>query len=117
MGAFVLSDGSVVVSLYPEWDFERDNQKMEDVHRSRSGRMYRYKWGEFQRVKFGIEHLSSSDMTKINSWWGANTALRLFDTGSTVVISGYLTNKGLPIGEYMEPYDNEFGGTIELESY
>ena len=117
IGAYRLTDGTNVVSLYPEWNFERADQKNEDVHRTRSGKQFRYLWGSYRVVKFDIEHVTSATKERVNGWWTNNTPLVLYDPASTVVVSAYLTNRDLPIGEFAEPYDNEFNGTIELESY
>lgn len=117
MPSYVLSDGSNVVSMEPNYDIKFSAAKIESSHRSRSGANYRYKWGEFSRVILSIEHVTSADMTRVNSWWGANTPLRLFDINSTVVSSGYIVNAGKPIDSYIMPYTDRFGGTIELEGY
>lgn len=115
--SFVLYDGTSAVSLSPEYDYKIDHRKVENSHRTRSGRLYKYKWGEFKQVKFSAEFLSSSDMCKVNSWWGSNTPLRLYDTGSSVVVSGYLSNNATPINQLQRPYTDQFKGVIELESY
>lgn len=117
MSAYMLFDGTNVVSMYPEWDFKLEDHKIENVHRTRLGNMYRYKWGSYKRVKFSVEHLSSSDMCRVNSWWGANTPLRLFDTSSVLVCSAYLVNNTVPIGQMVSPYVDKFKGVIELETY
>jgi len=115
MASFVLSDGTNVVSLNPEYDIKFEHKKVETSHRTRSGANYRYIWGQFNAVKFKVSDLNSGDMCRVNSWWGANTPLRLFDISSTVVASGYLTNGSAPIDQYVRPYTDLFMGTIELE--
>lgn len=118
VSAFRLVDSaSNVVSLNPDYDFKDEGKRVENSHRTRSGAQYRYVWSTYSRVKFKVEDLSSADRCQINSWWSANTPLRLFDTGSTVVISGYLVNPNKPIDQYMKPYVDQFKGTIELEGY
>lgn len=118
MGAFRLVDSaSNVVSMNPDWDYKLESKKIENVHRTRSGAGYKYTWGRFDRIKYKVEDLTSSDMCQINSWWAANVPLRLFDTGSTVVISGWIANADIPIDQFMKPYIDLFKGTIELESF
>lgn len=117
MSAFVLFDGTNAVSLNPDYGITFDHRKVETSHRTRSGANYRYKWGRYDRVKAAVDYLSSADMCQINSWWGANTALRLFDMSSSVVISGYLANASAPIDMYVRPYMDQFQGVIELEGY
>ncbi len=101
----------------PEWDIKLDDRKIETVQRTTTGAMYRYLWGKFKRAKLSLEFISSADMTRVNSWWGANTPLVLFDSLGDVVVSGYLTNGSAPIDSLVKPYTDQFKGTIELESY
>ena len=115
--SYILTDGASVVSMNPEWDFKLTDKKIETVHRTRSGAGYRYLWGSFKGVKFNVEFVNSSDMCIVNSWWGASTALRLFDHSSAVVVSGYLAGNTPPISGYVKPYTDQFDGVIELESY
>lgn len=117
MADYTLTDGSVVVSLNPQWDLKFDSRKNQIDHRTRSGAAYHYKWGDYGHVSFSIEDLSSSDMCAVNSWWGANTPVVLYDTTTTAVISGTLVNASAPIDSYVEPYIDLFKGTIELETF
>lgn len=115
--AYTLFDGTSTVSLEPEYDLKLDHRKIESSHRTRDGENYRYIWGHFRRAKFSVEFVSSADMCVVNSWWGANTPLRLYDINSTVVVSGYLVNASAPIDKLVKPYVDQFQGVIELESY
>jgi hypothetical protein len=117
MAAYGLTDGSSVVSLNPEYDFKMDGRKVENNHRTRGGKLYKYTWGSFDRVKFGAEHLTSADMCTVNSWWSANTPLILYDANSAAVISGYLVNPSKPIDQFIQPYNDAYKGVIELEGY
>lgn len=117
MGAYVLSDGTNVVSLNPEYDLKLGSQKLETSHRTRGGANYKYTWATWAKVKMTVEFVSSGDMCRINSWWGATTPLRLFDMSSTVVVSGYLANNSAPIDQVIRPYYDQFKGVIELEGY
>ena len=115
--SYVLFDGTNTVSLEPEYDIKFDHRKVENSHRTRAGENYRYVWGSYRRCKFSVEFINSADMCRVNSWWGANTALRLYDINSTVVVSGYLANGSAPIDQYVKPYTDQFKGVIELEGY
>lgn len=115
--SYVLFDGTSTVSFDPGYDIKYDSRKVQSTHRTRSGAGYFYKFGDYRHVKFGIEFVSSADMTRVNSWWGANTTLRLFDLNSTVVVSGFLSNASAPIDGHVLPYSDQFQGVIELESY
>jgi len=115
MSGFILTDGTNVASLNPEWDLKFADKKIEDVHRTRTGTAYRYKWGQYHATKFSVEYVNSATMCQVNSWWGANTALALYDASSALVHSGYLANASKPIAEYVKPYIDQFKGIIELE--
>lgn len=115
--AFALSDGTTVVSFYPEQNMTYPDAKVESVNRTRSGAQYRYVWGHYASIKFDVQYVSSSDMCVVNSWWGANTPLVLYDINSSAVVSGYLVNDTRPIDSYMPPYNDQFGGVIQMESY
>jgi len=117
MNAYTLTDGTSVVSFFPEWDLNYPTSKIETVNRARSGAQYRYVWGIYGSVKFSVEYVSSSDACIVNSWWGANTPLVLYDMSSAAVCSGYLATPSLPIDHYMQPYNDQLGGIIQLETY
>jgi len=117
MPTYILTDGSSPVYLTPEFDYKADNRKIENQHRTRGGRNYRYVWSVYKHLKFKVQFVSSADMTAINSWWGANTPLRLYDINSAVVASAYLVNASAPIDQFVQPYTDQYQGTIELESY
>ena len=117
MPSFRLSDGTNVVSMNPAWDIQFDDRKIESTHRTRSGAGYRYRWGFYDRCKFSVEFMSSGDMSQVNAWWLANTTLVLYDTTSTVILSGYLVNASAPVDKYIMPYTDYFKGAIELESF
>lgn len=117
MASYALTDGYDVVSLNPEYDMSMPQRKIESVHRTRSGAQYRYTWGTYKTAKLPVEMLSSADMWLINAWWAANTALRLYDMSSTVVVSGYLVGAEAPINQFVKPYHDMYKGVIELEGY
>lgn len=110
-------DSSTSVTLEPEYDFSRDDEKIEDVHRMRDGSMFRYKWGEFDKWKFSVRYVNSSDASVINNWFKSNQQLLFMEVGATQVHSVYITNKKLPISKLIKPYDNLFEGGLELETY
>jgi hypothetical protein len=110
-------DSSTGVTLYPEWDYRESYRKIEDRHRTRSGREYVYKWGEYRQIKFSVEHLSSADQCTVNSWWSGNENLLFKLESSTDITSCRLVNKSKPIDKRIEPYMDEYKGKIELETY
>ena len=116
MSAYTLTDGSQVVSFYPEWDLKMDDRKIATTNRSRYGTRYDYIFGSYKRCEFSVQFVSSSDRCIINSWWNANTNLSLTDWASSVVCSGRLVNPTAPIDQYIQPYTDQFMGSIQLES-
>jgi len=103
--------------MNPEYDIMTSGQKIESSHRTLSGANYRYIWGSFPKVRLNVAFLSSADMTSINSWWGANVPVRVYDLNSIVVVSGYIANVDKPISRLVPPYTDQFAGTIELEGF
>lgn len=117
MPSYALSDGTNVVSMNPDYDLKTDGRKIETSHRTRTGANYRYIWGTYKRAQLKVNYISSADMTRINSWWGANTAVVLYDLSSVAVVSGFLSNASAPIDMMVKPYTDQFMGVIELESF
>jgi len=117
MPSYVLFDGTSSVSLSPGYDIKTDHRKIENEHRTRSGAGYKYTWGRYRRAEFNVEFVSSADACQINSWWNANTTLRLYDMSSVVVVSGYISGNAAPISQLVAPYSDQFRGIIMLEAY
>lgn len=105
------------VTLEPEWNFTRADKKEETEHRTRAGKRYVYKWGEYKKFKFDVQHVSSSTAAIVNSWWSSNTDLLFMESGASAVYSVQLVNAELPFGKYVKPYTDKYIGTIELEGY
>ena len=110
-------NSSTGVSLYPNWDYKESDRKIENRHRTRSGRMYVYKWAQYKQIKFSVEHVDSATMCAVNSWWGGNENLLFKLDGSADITSCRLVNKSKPIGKRVEPYLDEYKGVILLETY
>lgn len=105
------------LTLYPKYNLKNDSVKIENRHRSRSGREFVYKWSEYRKIKLDVEFVDSSFRAIANSWWSSNTDLQFYEYGGTQVFSVRMTGKSQPIDSYMEPYDTLFKGSIELESF
>lgn len=111
------SIGGTQALFNPEWDYDRQDEKIESVHRTKGGNQFRYLWGSFRKVKFNISQIDSATAAKINGWWLANTPVVLYNTSSVAVCSGYIVNKKMPVGKFVMPYSDQFAGSIELESF
>ncbi len=110
-------DSANSVSFEPEWDFLQENVKVEDAHRVRSGAMFRYRWGGYERWKFTARFIDSADAWAVNSWWDSNTKLLFMNTSDATVNSVQIVNSRLPFGRFIKPHDDLYEGVIELETY
>lgn len=108
---------SEILAINPDYDYEEEDQKIEVVHRVKSGREYRYKFGDYGRTKFSVSYVNSEFKSICNSWWNNNADLRFVDQFGLEVMSCHLVNRKQPVGKPIKPYTNQFRGTIELETY
>jgi hypothetical protein len=107
------------VELMPEWNYKEPSGKVESRQRSRTGREYVYKRGDFDAVTFDVTHVNSQVMSQVNSWWAGNTPLAYYDADESELLSMscHLTNSNTPIGKIVRPYTNLFKGEIMLGTY
>lgn len=120
MTTYMLGITSVdAIQLYPEYNFKEGKKQIRSDHRSKSGRLRLYKWGEFHKLKFKVNYIPASEAAVINSWWDSNTELLWFVTSDTAtdVTSVMILNKETPINQYNEPYSDMRKGVLQLESY
>lgn len=113
----LFADSSTNVEITPEYDYAEGDEKMEDVDRSKSGKRYAYKYGDYKRWEFTVMYVSSADAHQLNQWWLDSTNLIFTESGSGVENSVTITNSRKPIAERVEPYHDLFQGKIELEEY
>lgn len=87
--------------------------------RTRGGKKYEYKWGEFTRIGFEVEFITNSDRDTINDWFDNRTELLFFITsgGTTEVHSVMIMNNKSPISKLVKPYTDQWMGNINLETY
>ncbi len=111
-------DSANSISLSPEWGLSQPDKKIESTHRTRGGKLYRYKWSDYKQFKFKLSFVNSSDVAVINSWWVSNTELLFMDEDdATTVSSVYLMNKSRPLSVRQKPYLEYTKGTIDLSTY
>lgn len=121
--SFRFSDFVVTVNSYnfiefePEYDYKEDHKKMESRHRTKAGREYVYKWGEYRQFKMGTMYVTSYQKSVINSYWNNNTELMFVQSGNLEVNSVLIMSSTLPVGSLIKPYNDLFKGTIELGTY
>lgn len=117
---FVDSDNGVDID--PEYDFERNDTKIENRHRTRDASEFVYKWAQITKFKFGLMYVNSSDASVINSYWSSNAEVKFMEVGvAASVESVHLTNKNNPMRRNIRPYGSGstalFKGKIELSTY
>ena len=111
-------DSSTGLDIDPEYDYKDGAQKIEDVHRAKSGAQYRYKWGQYSRIEFSVMHVNSSFKSIVNSWWSSNVDLKFMEVGVAArEVSVHLVNKSNPVDKPILPYYDEFTGKLILETY
>lgn len=110
-------DSATGVTLEPEWDLGRPDQKIENEFRTRSGARFVYRWAGFDRFKFSLNFVDSATQAVVNSWWDTNTDLLFMEEGGTEVSSVQITNAKKPMDGFNKPYQNLYRGKIELETY
>ncbi len=105
------------VTLIPQYDFQRLDDKIEDIDISKTGKRFVYKWGERWRNRFGVTLVNSSVFAVVNGWWRNNKELMWIVDCGLDVHSVHVSNRDLPISKFVKPHDNLFEGVIELETY
>ena len=111
------TDLTEAVTVDPEWDFKDGMRKVENIHRTRAGNRFTYKWGEFSKIGFGVNYVNSSTAAIINSWWNTNTKLMTTDILAVDITSVQLVNKSQPLEQFNKPNNTQFKGSIDLETY
>lgn len=112
---FVDSDNGVTV--YPEYNYQEKDAKIENRFRSKSGKEYVYKFGDYRQWLMGIKFVDSSFKADVNTWWNSNANLLWMEENGTEVFSVHLMNKTKPIDKVIRPYTDLFEGKIELGEY
>jgi len=110
-------DSSNSVSFDPEFDFKQPDEKIQSQHRTKSGALFQYRWGEFNNFNFTMMYVNSADALAINLWWRNNTQLLFMDENTTAVSSVIIMNKKMPLSERIKPYSDQFRGQIKLGTY
>jgi hypothetical protein len=110
-------DSSNGVDVDPEWSFAAKHQKVETEHRTRGGKLFKYKWAEYRRWEVPVAYVDSAFVSQVQSWWGGNQALLFMEEGGTEVYSVRIVNPEVPCGEHIRPYTTLWQGVIELETY
>lgn len=107
------------VEIIPEWNYENGEAMDRSVMRSKTGKLYTYKWNDVKKIKITAKLFDNSDAAIVNSWWDSQTKLIYFvNDGSAVdCTSVMIMNKTAPFRSNPEPYTTKFNGVIQLEEY
>ncbi len=120
MATYELGTSSAdAVTILPEFSYKFPMKQERSQHRTKNGKLFIYKWGEYQKFRVPVTFVSASDTALVNSWWNTNTELLYFVTsGSTTdVYSVFITNAEQPFSQFTKPYDWKFNGKLKLETY
>jgi len=107
------------IVLIPEWDYSFGEEISRSSFRTRNGRLFSYKWHDYNKIKFDTNWVTNSNAAIVNSWWDTQTKLIFIDITDTTatITSCMLIGKEAPFREHPEPYVEYFKGVIELEEY
>jgi len=105
------------VEIYPEFNYEIKNEKIESTHVMWNGVRYGYKWGQTNRRSFELMFVTSRDRETLNTWWNSKTNLLFKNSDESEVFSCSIINDNLPIGKIIEPLENYYKGELELGDY
>jgi len=85
---FKLGISSVdAITIRPEYDYHSTKKRIESKHRTRSGRLFKYRWSSFARLGFSLDYVAGTNASIISSWWNSDTKLLFFK--ETLAGAGY----------------------------
>lgn len=108
---------SYSLDLNIDYEIEYSGERLENVHRTRDGGLYVYTWGTFKKFKLPVSYVNSNFRSVVNSWWESGAELVLTTENGTSINSVQLRNKSIPIAKVIKPYEDQFQGTLILETY
>ena len=110
-------DSNTGIDVYPEYNYREKDAKIENRFRSKSGKEYTYKFGDYRQWQFDVKYVNSSFKFFVNTCWNSNADLLWMETDGTEVFSVHITNRNKPIDRVIRPYTDLFLGKIELGEY
>jgi len=112
--ADTLSDGTITITIFPEWETQ-DLQTVVNVsNRSIGGHEANFLWSDFNAFVIPLNYVPSSDTSRINEWWRDTTRVFLFLDVTTHV--GLLTNPTEPFKNLNRPYNDLWNSVILFEA-
>lgn len=98
-----------------DYSYQDRRTKQESKFRSKSGRLYRYLFSEYEALKIKAIYVDSASMNFINNAWSNNQSLNFIDASSNVTEGLQIVNRRQPINKFKKPYATLMEGVIELE--
>lgn len=115
--ATAASSAPVALPVLPDFDYAPATVKEESVHRTPGGGRYSYRWGSYRRFSVPVSWVGSAFRARVNSWWDGGAELTWTEDGGATVSSVRAVGEEEPVARVEAPYLDQFGGTIELETY
>lgn len=108
--------GGETLNLYPDFDYEENDQLMLSELAVNNGAVFSYVWGQQRSTRFTASYVTSAQATQINSWWGARTQLTgRFVNHPSTLLTGRLMGENKPCRSYTDGARQYFIARIELE--
>ncbi len=104
------------LTVYPDWSLLTRERAAALQHRTREGRLKRFRWSSAFEFQLPLRWLSSSEAGVLNWWWEAqlNLAFTLDTSESESVFICRIVNPSQPVGKRMRPYPDRWAGRLEL---
>ena len=117
--SLVTSGGGDAIELFPEFDLENDQKKIQTNLRLWDGSQFSYKFGGYDTIKFSQRYFPDSSANVANSLWLTN-APSIFVTCNSYNADIYdvkLMGANKPFRKFSTPYIDLMDGKIHMETY
>ena len=106
------------IDIFPEWSFIEQERSIKSQHRSLGGIQRTHVWDQYFSYQVPLRWLSDSHTDLINWWWRNqfNLVFTLDTSDSESMRIVRITNQNQPIGSRIRPYQDQWQGTLMLES-
>lgn len=112
-----ISSDREALRVEPDFGYAPGGAKEESVHRTPDGSRYNYRWGSYRKFSVPVSWVDSEFRSSANSWWDAGTGLQWTEDAGLSVHSVKIVGAEMPIARVEAPYTDQWGGTLDLETY
>lgn len=122
MGEFwidsLTDSGHHPITLTPEYDYLEREVAIRATHRTVGGVQRIYDWTQYKAFTVPLRFVSSADAFRINQWWRDQDMLGFtLDTSEDLrTVDCRLVNETVPLGSFIKPYRDLYGGVLMLEA-